>query len=88
MPEIIIAVGLGAASGILGVLAYRFGLAWLAWLTLAPLAIAVYVSSPIAAALSGAVCGALITGVNRQVSLPAVVRGARLVEAASRRGSR
>jgi predicted amidohydrolase len=77
----IIAVGLGAASGILGVVAYRFGLAWLAWLTLAPLAVAVYVSSPIAAALAGAICGALITGGNRQVSLPAIVRGARLVEA-------
>jgi hypothetical protein len=67
MPEVIIAVGLGAASGVLGVLAYRFGMAWLAWLTLAPLAIAVYMSPPIAAALAGAACGALITGGNRQV---------------------
>jgi metal-dependent amidase/aminoacylase/carboxypeptidase family protein/predicted amidohydrolase len=82
MQEVIIAVGLGAASGILGILAYRLRLAWLGWLTLAPLAVAVYLYSPIAAGLAGAVCGALIAAGNRQLSLPAVVRGARLVEAA------
>jgi predicted amidohydrolase len=82
MQEVIIAVGLGGASGILGILAYRFRVAWLGWLTLAPLSAAVYLYSPLAAGLAGAVCGALLADGNRQVSMPAVIRGARLVEAA------
>ena len=35
MRDVLAAVGLGAASGVLGVLAYRFRWAWLGWLTLA-----------------------------------------------------
>jgi hypothetical protein len=81
MHDIILAVILGAASGILGILAYRFRLAWLGWLTLGPLAAAVYLYSPLAAGLAGAACGALLYGADRQVSLPAILRGARVIEA-------
>jgi hypothetical protein len=55
--QAIIAVGLGAASGILAVLAPR--VPWLAWLMLAPLAVAVYLYSPADAAVAGAVFGVL-----------------------------
>jgi apolipoprotein N-acyltransferase len=55
--EAIIAVGLGAASGMLAVLAPR--VPWLAWLMLAPLAAAVYLYSPVDAAVAGAVFGVL-----------------------------
>jgi predicted amidohydrolase len=53
--QAIIAVGLGAAGGILAVLAPR--VPWLAWLMLAPLAVAVYLYSPLDAAVAGAVFG-------------------------------
>ena len=49
--------GLGAASGVLGVAAYRFRWAWLGWLTLAQLAAAVYLYSPLLAAWPGACAG-------------------------------
>lgn len=81
MQEVIIAIGLGAASGVLGIAAYRMRWAWLGWLTLAPLAVAVYLYSPIAAGLAGFVCGTLLVGGSRLTVLPAVVRGARLIEA-------
>lgn len=81
MQAIISAILLGGASGLLGIVAYRFRLAWLGWLTLAPLAAAVYLYSPLAAGLAGGMCGTLLFGADRQVSLPAILRGARLVEA-------
>jgi hypothetical protein len=53
MQEVIIAVGWGAASGLLAILTVRLRQAWLGWLMLAPLAAAAYLLSPIAAALAG-----------------------------------
>ena len=79
MRDVLAAVGLGAASGVLGVLAYRFRWAWLGWLTLAPLATAVYLYSPLLAGLAGGVCGLLLAASNRQTSRPAVYRGASAV---------
>ncbi len=81
MRDVIVALGLGAASGVLGVVAYRFRFAWLGWLTLAPLATAVYLYAPLPAGLAGGVCGALLAASNRQMSRPAASRGARRVEA-------
>ena len=81
MRDVFAALGLGAASGILGVLSYRFRLAWLAWLSLAPLAAAVYLYSPLPAGLAGGVCGLLLAASDRQMSRPAVYRGARRDEA-------
>jgi predicted amidohydrolase len=57
VPGVIIAIGLGGVSGLLAVVARRVPV--LGWLILAPLAVAVYLYSPIAAGLAGAVAGAL-----------------------------
>jgi hypothetical protein len=57
VPGVIIAIGLGGVSGLLAVAARRVPV--LGWLILAPLAVAVYLYSPIAAGLAGAVAGAL-----------------------------
>jgi len=59
MSEITVAVALGGISGLLTILAYRFRLAWLGWLLFAPLAAAVYWSSPLPAGLAGAGFGIL-----------------------------
>jgi apolipoprotein N-acyltransferase len=71
MQEVIIAVGWGAASGVLAILTVRLRQAWLGWLMLAPLAAAAYLLSPIAAALAGFAAGALYTGLStREMKLP------------------
>jgi apolipoprotein N-acyltransferase len=57
MQAAIAAVGLGAVSGLLAVAARRVPV--LGWLILAPLAAVVYLASPAAAGLAGAVAGAL-----------------------------
>jgi apolipoprotein N-acyltransferase len=76
------AIVCGAASGLLAAVAYRWRLAWLAALALAPLVAAVYLYPPVPAGLAAMVCGVLALGSNRQASVPAeVVRPARLVEA-------
>ena len=56
-------------------------MAWLGWLTLAPLATAVYLYPPLLAGVAGAVCGLLLAASDRQMLRPAVNRGARLDEA-------
>jgi hypothetical protein len=71
MRDLVFSIALGAASGILGVLAYRFRLAWLGWIALAPLGTALYLYSPVDAGVAGVVCGALIVGPDRQLSRPA-----------------
>jgi predicted amidohydrolase len=81
MGQVFVAIGLGATSGLMGVIAYRFRMAWLGWFALAPLAAAVYLYPPLPAGLGGLICGLLIIGANRQVSVPSLVPRSRIVEA-------
>jgi apolipoprotein N-acyltransferase len=74
-------MALGAASGVLGVVAYRWHRAWLSWVALAPLAAAAYLASPVAAGVAGTVCGLLVVGGNRLASIPRELPGAVLLEA-------
>lgn len=67
----IIAFALGAASALLLILSVRVRLPWLGWLMLAPLAAALYLFSPLVAALAGLSAGALYAGTSiRQMDLP------------------
>jgi apolipoprotein N-acyltransferase len=71
MQEVSTAVGLGAATGLLTILAVRAPLAWLGWLMLGPLAVALYLFPPLVAALAGLTAGALYTAVGmREIKLP------------------
>jgi hypothetical protein len=77
MQDAIIAVALGAASGVLGTIAFRFRLAWLGWLALTPLTAAVHLFSPLAAGLAGVTCGLLLAAANRLVAIPPSIPGVR-----------
>jgi predicted amidohydrolase len=57
MSDLLIAVALGVASGLLLIVSSR--IVWVGWLMLVPLCTAVYVSAPLAAALGGAAFGLL-----------------------------
>lgn len=83
MQGVMIASGLGAASGVLGAGAFRFRLAWLGWLALAPLTVAAYLYSPLAVGLAGALCGTLLATANHLVSVPRSMPGGPLMEAGS-----
>ena len=57
MLDLLVAVSLGVAAGLLVMVSFRS--AWIGWLALAPLCTAVYLSSPLAAAAAGFAAGAL-----------------------------
>jgi hypothetical protein len=69
--DALIAVGLGGATGLLAVLARRLPL--LGWLMLVPLAAAVYLYSPLTAALAGAAAGG-IAAIPGTAGLPSPVK--------------
>jgi apolipoprotein N-acyltransferase len=72
MEEVSIALGLGAATGLLAILAVRVRSAWLGWLMLGPLAATLYLFTPLVAALAGVTAGALYTAAGmREIRLPA-----------------